>query len=163
MVDMRPEALLRNDFESAGIFLVYTFEDSFILEKIHTTGRVYHLSSYFQCDYSCIDKFFLKSRDSFYIFYMPVLRRVSTLIESSFATTRSIQKDTIEYFWCFTEILSRVERHSYIYTTHTIEILKKLWYSFSGGFISDDKSIGIHFCKLCSLSSRTRCHIEYNE
>lgn len=139
MINMWPKTFLENDLESAWIFLCYAFEYSFIFEEIHTTGRVYHFSSDFECDYGCMDQFFLESRYCFYIFDMPMFGRIGPLVESPFTTTGSIEQDTIESLWSFGEVLAWVECHSDIRTSHTIEVLEELGDTFTGGLIGDDK------------------------
>jgi hypothetical protein len=78
-IDMWPEMFLVANLECIWIFRCDTFEDSLILDEIHTAGRVDHLSSYFQCDDRSIDELLLESRYGFYIFDMPVFGRISTL------------------------------------------------------------------------------------
>ena len=163
MIDVGPEVFLTYDLKCTRIFRHDCFEDSFILEEIHTAGRVDHLSSYFQGYYACIEEFLLEACYGFYIFDMPVLGRVGSLIESAFSTTRSIEKDTIKYFWRMSEILPRIERDSDIHASHAIEILEELRYPLTSWFIRDDKGVWIHFCQLSRLSTRACSHIEYEK
>ncbi len=161
MIDMWPEAFLVGNLKSMGIFTHYGVDDSFVFEEIQTACRIEHLSSYFQSYYGSIEEFFLETCDSFYIFYMPVFCRVSTFIESSFTTTRSIEKDAVEYFRSMSEVLSRIQGDSDICTAHAIEILEKLWDAFTSRLVGDDEAIWIVLCELCGLTSWTRRHIEY--
>lgn len=162
-VYMRPEMFLIYDLERSRIFRWYRFEDSFVFYEIHTTGRVDHFSTDFQSDDSGIEEFFLEASDCFYIFYMPVLCRISAFIESTLATTRCIEEDTIEGLWCMPEVLSRIESHSDIRTSHAVEILEELGYALASGLIRDDEAFRIGLTQLGRLPARTRCHIEYDE
>ena len=163
MIDMWPEMLLEYHFEGVRIFLSYRVDHSLVLEEIHTAGRVYHLTSYLQCYDRSIEELLLESSDGFYIFYMPVLRRISTLKEGPFTTTRSVEEDTIECLWSLAEVLPWIESDSYICASHAIEILQKLRDTLSGRLICDDEWIRIHLTELCRLATGTCCHIEYDE
>ena len=79
ILDMRPEMFLIGNLKCIWIFFGDAFEDSFILDEIHTTSRVDHLTFDFKCYDRCIDEFFLEASYGLNIFDMPVFRRVCTL------------------------------------------------------------------------------------
>ena len=87
-----------------------------------------------------------------HILDMPILENISSSECRSFATTRSIEEDTIEDFRFPSKILSRIERHTDIHTSHTIEILEKLGDAFTSGLIRDDEALGIVFRERCRLA-----------
>jgi hypothetical protein len=93
---------------------------------------------------------------------MPVLRRISPFIECTLTTTGCIEEDTVENFGSMSEILSWIEGHSDIRTTHTIEVLEELGDTFSRGFIRDDEALRIVLTQLRRLASGTRGHIKYS-
>ena len=87
-----------------------------------------------------------------HILDMPILENISSSECRSFATTRSIEEDTIEDFRFPSKILSRIEGHTDIHTSHTIEILEKLGDAFTSGLIRDDEALGIVFRERCRLA-----------
>lgn len=94
------------------------------------------------------------------ILQMPIREDFSSSECCSLTTTGGIEEDPIEYFGFTSKVLARIEGHSYIQTSHTIEVLEELRNALTRGLIRDDKTLRIVFCELGGLASRTRCHIE---
>ena len=112
---------------------------------------------------SRIEEFGLESSNLLDVLYMPVLHCVSSLVERSLTTTRSVEKDTIKSLRILFPELSRIERDTDIRTSHPLCILQELWYSLSSWLIGNHKTIWKVLSKLCGLASRAGCHIEDEE
>jgi hypothetical protein len=68
LIDMWPESLLEDDFEASWIFRCDCLDDSFVLESIHRTSGVEHLTSDLEGSEPTFEELCLDFGDIFYIF-----------------------------------------------------------------------------------------------
>lgn len=160
---MWPPFFLEYDLEGTRILLSDRFENSLIFDEIECACGVDHLAPNLECDQSGFEELLLEVGNFFHTLQVPVREDITSSECCSFSAAWCIEEDTIEDLCLSCEILSWIEGHSDIQTSHTIEVLQELRDAFTRGLIRDDETLRKILRELCRLSTWARCHIQYEK
>ena len=111
----------------------------------------------------CIDELGLETGYLLDILQVPVLHSVGSLVESSLATTGSIEEYPVKSLRYVFPILSWIERDTDMRSLHAFEVLQELWDALTSWFVRYNPRIREVFCELSCLASRAGRHIQYQE